>query len=129
MFFRTRRPLLLLLLTSAVFASPRANAASSPAEEAAEAKRLYDRANDYVTRIAEDDYSYAYLQFYWLRAESNVERIVRDYPTSDIGRKLTSKELKLGLYDLGYFRERVLPRLEEKKVAAFEDVTCAIFLY
>ena len=28
-----------------------------------------------------------------------------------------------------YFRERVLPRLEEKKVASFDAVNCAIFLY
>ena len=128
MFSRIHRPLL-LLLTSAVIASPNAKATISPAEEAAEAKRLYDRANDYVTRIPEDDYSYAYIQFYWLRAQSNVERVVRDYPTSEIGRKLLSKELKLGPYDLVYFRDRVLPRLEEKKVDAFEDVNCAIFLY
>ena len=42
----------------------------------AEAARLYAEANAYVTNMAEGQYSYSYLQFYWKRAQANVDRIL-----------------------------------------------------
>jgi len=94
-----------------------------------EAARLYERANDYVTNMQEGSYSYAYLQFYWKRAQSNIDRILLVYPDSLTAKKLARGELKLGPYALDYFKERVLYNLEEKQLGAFEDVNCAIFLF
>jgi hypothetical protein len=101
---------------------------TGPAADA-EAARLYDRASDYVANVVEGKYSYAYMQFHWKRAGANLERIARAYPQSPTARQLTNGELKLAGFDPGYFKSRVLPRLEEKKVAAFDAVNCAIFLY
>jgi hypothetical protein len=95
----------------------------------AEAARLYTQANDYVTTMAEGSYSYAYLQFYWKHAESNVDRVRRVYPDSPTARAMANGELKLGPYPLDYFKERVLFNLERKRLGAFDDVNCAIFLY
>ena len=95
----------------------------------AEAARLYRNADDYVKNVGEGTYSYRYMQFYWLRAESFVERAQRVYPDSPTGKALLSGELKLGPYSLDYFKNRVLARLEEKGVAAEDAVTCSIFLY
>jgi len=103
-------------------------AAAEPADEQ-EAQLLYSRADDVVTNIRESDYSYAYIQFYWRRAQANIDRVLRVYPDTAIGRKLAAGELKLGVFELDYFRERLLPRLEEKRLAAFDAVNCAIFLY
>ena len=102
---------------------------STDAAETAEARRLYERANDSITNIEEGDYSYAYMQFYWKRAQSNIDRILRVYPKTPIAAGLENGELKLGPFELGYFKERVLPALEEKKLNAFDAVNCAIFLY
>ena len=102
---------------------------SSPAQGNAEAARLYERANDYVSSMKEGSYSYAYLQFYWKRAQSNIDRILRVYPDSPTAKALSRGELKLGPYPLGYFKERVLYNLEVKQLGAFEDVNCAIFLF
>ncbi len=95
----------------------------------AEAARLYARANDYVSGMQEGDYSYAYLQFYWKRAQSNIDRIRQVYPDSPTAKALARGDLKLGPYPLDYFRERVLYNLETKQLGAFEDVNCAIFLF
>jgi hypothetical protein len=95
----------------------------------AEAVRLYGEANDFVSNLSEGQYSYSYLQFYWKRAQSNVDRIRTVYPNSPTALALERNELKLGPYPLGYFRERVLYNLELKRLGAFDDVNCAIFLY
>jgi hypothetical protein len=95
----------------------------------AEAERLSKRANDYVLNVAEGEYSYAYIQFHWKRAGNNVDRILHAYPTSPAAAALKANDAKVGIYSPIYFKERVLPRLEEKKVASFDAVSCAIFLY
>jgi len=102
---------------------------SDPVVGAAEAQRLYERANDYVSGIHEGQYSYEYLQFYWKRAEANVDRAERVYPNSETAKQLAAGRLKLGPYTLDYFRDRVLYRLEEKHLGAGDQVTCPIFLY
>ena len=79
--------------------------------------------------MAEGDYSYAYLQFYWKRAQSNVDRVRRVYADSPTAQAMARGELKLGPYALDYFKERVLYNLELKRLGAFDDVNCAIFLY
>jgi len=94
----------------------------------AEAERLYSDANDLVTNVVEGQYSYAYMQFYWRRAESFVERAERVYPDSPTGRALKAGRLKVGPFDLDYFKNRALPRLEEKRTYAVDAVTCANFL-
>ena len=117
-----------LLFLVALF--PLALTANETAEEAAaEAQRLYDHANAYVRNIQEGDYSYAYLQFYWKRAQANVDRVLRVYPETPAGRQLASGQLKVGPFELEYFRDRVLPRVEVKRLAAFDAVNCAILLY
>lgn len=98
-------------------------------EADAEAARLYERADNYVNNVTEGPYSYSYIQFHWKRAGSNIDRILRAYPSSPAAQRLRGGELKVGPFVPGYFKERVLPRLEEKKVAAFDAVNCAIFLY
>ncbi len=95
----------------------------------AEASRLYSEANDYVSTMAEGGYSYAYLQFYWKHAQSNVDRVRRVYAGSPTAKAMARGELKLGPYPLDYFKERVLFNLERKRLGAFDDVNCAIFLY
>jgi len=120
-FFTT---LLLALLPALAFAAP-----ADPAEDAAEAKRLYDSAHDYVVNINEGPYSYAYIQFHWKRSQANIERILRVYPATPTARSLATGQLKLGEFDLAYFKDRVLSRLEEKRLAAYDAVNCAIFLY
>jgi len=124
----------LLSLTAAVLAvalpAPAANLdGSTPEAGTSEAARLYAEANAYVSNMAEGSYSYAYLQFYWKRAQANVDRIRRVYADSPTARAMARGELKLGPYDLDYFRERVLYNLEIKQLGAFDDVNCAIFLY
>lgn len=129
MFLRTHRSLraLLLFFVSTVSISL-LHAAPTKAEET-EAQQLYSRANDYVSNISESGFSYSYIQFYWKRAQSNLDRIARVYPETLAGRQLRSNEVKVGPFDLAYFKDRVLPRLEEKKLGAFDAVNCAIFLY
>jgi hypothetical protein len=102
---------------------------SSPEVGNAEAVRLYTEANDFVTNMAEGQYSYDYLQFYWKRAQSNIDRIRRVYPDSPTARALLHGDLAIGSYKLDYFKERVLYNLELKRLGAYDDVNCAIFLY
>jgi hypothetical protein len=102
---------------------------SSPTVGNGEAARLYAEANDYVSNMAEKDYSYDYLQFYWKRAQANIDRIRLVYAGSPTASALARGELKLGPYSLDYFKTRVLYNLELKRLGAFDDVNCAIFLY
>ncbi len=128
--FRIR--LLTLSIAALALAAPLAAAnLDGSTEEAgnAEAARLYDEASAYVTNMAEGQYSYAYLQFYWKRAQSNVDRIRRVYPDSPTARAMSRGELKLGPYTLDYFKERLLYNLELKRLGGYDDVNCAIFLY
>jgi hypothetical protein len=119
-----------LLFLVAASLSKAANLDGSSAEVGnAEAERLYKEANAYVKNMAEGDYSYAYLQFYWKRAQANVDRIRRVYADSPMAKAMSRGEVKLGPYDLDYFKVRVLYNLEVKQRAAFDDVNCAIFLY
>jgi hypothetical protein len=129
MFSRTSRSLLLLVTFICAVTTPCTAAQDAAAVDAAEAQTLYTRANDYVTNIGENGFSYAYIQFYWKRAQSSLDRIKRVYPHTPIGRQLAAGELKIGPFELEYFKDRVLPRLEEKKLAAFDPVNCAIFLH
>ena len=122
--FRIR--LTLLAAAALLFAAP-FFAAANPSDDA-EAKRLYDRANDFVSNISETEYSYAYLQFHWKRAQANLDRILEVYPDTATSRALKSGALKIGAFDPAYFRDRVLYRLEEKKLGAFDYINCAIFL-
>ncbi len=124
--FSQRRSLLTLIALTSLPVMHAVAADNSPEGEAA---RLYSRANDYVVNIPEKDYSYAYLQFYWKRSQANLERIERVYPQTPTGQQLQSADAKVGPFTLDYFKDRVLPRLEEKRVAAFDAVNCAIFLY
>src|SRR5580698_3574579 len=111
-------------------AAPAANLdGSSPAVGNEEAVRLYAEANDFVSNMAEKDYSYDYLQFYWKRAQGNIDRIRLVYPDSPTAAALARGELKLGSYPLDYFKTRVLYNLELKRLGAYDDVNCAIFLY
>ncbi|HVT72505.1 MAG TPA: hypothetical protein VHD61_05165 [Lacunisphaera sp.] len=98
-------------------------------EADAEAARLYSRANAFVRHVTEGQYSYSYIQFHWKRASSNIDRVLRAYPSSPTAAELRDGKLMLGSFAPVYFKERVLPRLEEKKVASFDAVNCAIFLY
>src|SRR5271154_6929042 len=130
MLLRTR--LLSLLVAAAALAAPAgaANLDGSSAEVGnAEAARLYSEANAYVTNMAEGQYSYSFLQFYWKRAQANIDRIRRVYADSPTAAALARGDLKLGPYELGYFRERILYDLELKQLGSFDDVNCAIFLY
>jgi hypothetical protein len=129
----TKRISLLCLVLPALLAASPLRAAnldgSSAADGDAEAARLYERANDYVSNMHEGGYSYAYLQFYWKRAQSNIDRIRQVYPDSPTAKALARGDLKIGPYPLDYFRERVLYNLETKQLGAFEDINCAIFLF
>ncbi|HEX3728677.1 MAG TPA: hypothetical protein VHV47_02655, partial [Opitutaceae bacterium] len=130
MSMRIRRLLTLLAFLPAALPLRSANLdGSSPAAGDAEARRLYDDANAEVTNVTEGPYSYAYIQFYWKRAETFLERAERVYPGSPAGQALRSGELKVGPFSLNYFRDRVLPRLEQKRISSFDPVNCAIFLY
>ena len=128
--FRTRLlPVTLVAICTWLTACSASHQAERHAADVAEADRLYQRANDYVSRVSEGQYSYAYMQFYWKRSQANVERILRTYGDTPVGARLKAGELKLGPYELTYFKERVLPYLEVKRLAAFDAVNCAIFLY
>lgn len=98
-------------------------------EADAEAERLLQRANAYVNNVVEGDYSYSYVQFHWKRAGTNIDRILRAHPSSPSAASLKSGAAQVGPFAPAYFKERVLPRLEEKKVASFDAINCAIFLY
>ncbi len=94
-----------------------------------EAARLYSRANDFVNNVFEGDYSYSYVQFHWKLANANIERILHAYPSSATAHQLLANEYQIGPFARDYFKQRVLPRLEEKKVGSFDAINNAIFLY
>jgi len=119
--------LLLVSLATPVVASREIGPFTGP-EADAEATRLYERANDFINNVVEGQYSYAYIQFHWKRAGANIERVLHSYPSSSAAKKIQLNELMLGPFPHLYYKERVLPRLEEKKVAAFDAINCAIFL-
>jgi hypothetical protein len=128
----TRRRLLSLLIAALALqtGAEAANLDGSSAEVGnAEAARLYTEANAFVSNMAEKDYSYNYLQFYWKRAQADVDRIRLVYADSPTSAALARGELKLGVFPLDYFKSRVLYNLELKRLGAFDDVNCAIFLY
>lgn len=128
--FRTRLlPVTLAAICAWLTACSASNQAERHAADVAEADRLYQRANDYVSRVVEGQYSYAYMQFYWKRSQANIERILRSYGDTPVGARLKAGELKLGPFELTYFKDRVLPYLEVKRLAAYDAVNCAIFLY
>lgn len=129
--FWNRLPLTLVLtaVIGTLVSAPLRAETPAPDESAAEAQRLFERAQAYVRNIEEGAYSYDYIQFYWKRAQANIDRIRRVYPETPTGRRVSSDEIQLGRYPFDYFRERVLPRLEEKRLAAYDAVNCAIFLY
>lgn len=128
--FRTRLlPVVFLSLCAWVTACSITSKAARHAADVAEANRLYRRADDFVNRVTEGKFSYSYMQFYWKRAESYIERVERDYPDTPIGKKLIGREVKVGPFGLQYFKDRVLPWLEVKRLGSFDAVYCAIFLY
>src|ERR1700733_4206818 len=97
-----RRIRLLSLTVAALALSARGDGAnldgSTPQVGNEEAARLYSEANAYVTNMAEGQYSYSYLQFYWKRAQANVDRVRRVYPDSPTAAAMARGELKLGPY-------------------------------
>src|SRR5271154_6956197 len=105
------RTCLLCLLLPALAFSTRVKAGnmdgSSPEVGNEEAVRLYVEANDFVTNMAESQYSYDYLQFYWKRAQGNIDRIRRVYPDSPTALELAHGDKMIGPYQLDYFKERV----------------------
>ncbi len=128
------RPLLflsaLLVATASVQAQEEPFGDGSSREAGtAEAQRLYDRANDFVSSMKEGEYSYAYIQFYWKRAQANLERITKVYPGTPVARDLVAGERKIGPFELNYFRDRVLSNIAEKQRGAFDAINCAIYLY
>lgn len=125
---RFRSSFLLLALLTALTPLRAASGPAGDSSPAAEAKRLYDHANDYVANIGEGGYSYAYIQFYWKRAQTSIDRVLRVYPDTPAGKALKSGQFKVGPYEVAYFRDRVLPRLEEKRIASVDAINCAIFL-
>jgi len=128
--FLRRLTLLLLSLAALLPSVPGGEIGPFTGPEAdAEAARLHERANAYVQNVTEGLYSYAYIQFHWKRAGSNLDRIARAYPSSPTAAELKAGRLALGAFAPDYFKNRVLPRLEEKKVASFDAINCAIFLY
>jgi hypothetical protein len=106
-----------------------AKQATSPAEEEAEAKRLYARADDFVRKIGEGTYSYEYINFHYNQANRNIERILTAYPGTEVGRKLKAGELKLGTYAIEQFRDTILPQLGDMKEATESFENCAIYLH
>jgi hypothetical protein len=94
-----------------------------------EAKELYNRANLFVSKIGEGQYSYEYLNFHYQQSIKNIDRILTAYPDTEYARKLRSGDLKLGAYSLDQFRNNILVQLGDMKEATESVVNCAIYLY
>lgn len=82
-----------------------------------------------MNSVTEGTYSYNYLQFHWMRAQANLDRVQRVYANTITGRSVKLGEVKIGPFETDYFKQRVLPHLEIKRRAAFNEVNTAIFLY
>ena len=95
----------------------------------AEAQRLYERADLFVKKIGEGEYSYDYINFHYNQALKNVDRVLSAYPDTVVGQKLQRDELKLGKFTLDYFRNTVLAQLGDMKEATESHVNCAIYLH
>lgn len=98
-------------------------------EREAEARRLYERADLYVRKIAEGEYSYEYINFHYLQAMANIDRVLKALPDTEYGRKLQRGELKLGNFTLDYFRNTLLIQLGDMKEATESVVNCAVYLH
>ena len=96
---------------------------------AEEAVRLYQSAVQFIKNIPEGEFSYAYIQFHWKRAQANIDRILKVYPGTPTATGLRNGTLQLGAFERTYFKERVLPALEDKRLATVDDVNCAYFLF
>ena len=99
------------------------------AEREAEAKRLYERANLYVRKIAEGQYSYEYINFHYNQAMDNIDRITLAYPDTEYGQKVKEQQVKLGAFSLDYFRNTLLVQLGDMKEATESVINCAIYLH
>ncbi len=113
----------------ASFVAGCAKQALPQAEREAEAKRLYERADLYVRKISEGAYSYEYINFHYLHAMANVDRVLTAFPDTEYGRKLKDGELKLGNFSVDYFRNTLLAQLGDMKEATESVVNCAIYLH
>jgi len=121
---RTMCALLLGLLLGACAKQTR-----SQAEDEDEARRLYERADLFVRKINEGNYSYEYINFHYQQAMKNIDRILTAYPDTEEGRRLGRGELKLGDYSIEHFRNTVLPQLGDMKEATESVVNCTIYLH
>lgn len=101
----------------------------SPAENEAEAKRLYERADLYVKKIGEGEYSYEYINFHYLQAMKNIDRILTAYPETEYAQQLKRGDLKLGKFTIDHFRNALLAQLGDMKEATESVVNCAIYLH
>jgi hypothetical protein len=99
------------------------------ADRETEARELYERANDYVTRINEGAYSYEYINFHYQQAMKNIDRVLTAYPDTQEAAKLRRGELKLGKYGVDYFRNTLLVQLGDMKEATETQINCAIYLH
>ncbi len=117
------------LTTLVLFFSGCAKQTTPAAETEAEAKRLYERADDFVKKIGEGTYSYEYINFHYNQADKNIQRILTAYPETEMGRKLKAGELKLGNYTIDQFRDSILPQLGDMKEATESFINCAIYLH
>jgi hypothetical protein len=122
-------PGILALLFALILAGGCSKQTRPAAEQEAEARRLYMRADDFVKKIGEGSYSYDYINFHYNQADKNVERILTAYPETEMGRKLKAGELKLGSYTLEQFRDIILPQLGDMKEATESFTNCAIYLH
>ena len=130
--FRFKSSVAILALGIVVFAGLGSGCAKQSlpqAEREAEARRLYERADLYVRKIGEGEYSYEYINFHYLKAMDNIDRILTAYPDTEYAQKIKRGDLKLGTFDLDYFRETILTQLGDMKEATESAVNCAIYLH
>ena len=131
-FFRFKNSVAFLALGVVAFAGLWSGCAKQTlpkAEQEAEARRLYERADLNVRKIGEGEYSYEYINFHYLKAMDNIDRILTAYPDTEYARKIKHGDLKLGGFGLDYFRETILTQLGDMKEATESAVNCAIYLH
>ena len=100
----------------------------SAAAREAEAEELYKRADLYVRHINEGAYSYEYIDFHYLHAMKNIDRILTAYADTAEAGKIKAGDLKLGPYGIDYFRDTLLVQLGDMKEATESVVNAAIYL-